>query len=169
MRPDYFYKDQFDATQIAPKLYQGSAPPPGNELRSRGFDVLVLCAEEIQPDAVHFPGVTVIYAPMDDGFYVPEHVAHPAAMKVARALRAGKRVLVTCAMGLNRSGLVTGLALWYAAHWSGETCVARIQSNRRGALFNNTFASYLKRLPARTTTRRKPYLGSDNQLALRGA
>jgi protein-tyrosine phosphatase len=167
---DYYrHKEQFDASQIAPRLYQGSAPPPGNELRQRGFDVLVLCAEEIQPSPVYFPSITVIHAPMDDGMFIPESVAHPAAMKVSRALHSGKRVLVTCAMGLNRSGLVTALSLWYALGLSGQACVEAVRAGRRGALFNSDFARYLKQLPARSTRRSKPYAQVDSQLRLRTA
>ena len=120
-------REGFDANQIAPKLYQGSPPPPGPELRARGIDVVVLCAEEIQPPDWTFPGVRVIHAPMDDSERIPERVAHNAAREVARALRAGKRVLITCAMGLNRSGLVSAQALWYATGMPGYKCVEAVR------------------------------------------
>lgn len=136
----------FDADYIAPKLYQGSAPPPGPELRARGFDLLVLAAEEIQPPAWAFPGVRVIYAPSDDSSHIPESTAHPAAQEVARYLRAGKRVLVTCAAGLNRSGLISALALWYATGRSGRECVAQVQKRRAYALCNTWFADYVSSL-----------------------
>lgn len=142
----YRHTERFDASQIAPRLYQGSAPPPGVELRARGFDLLVLAAEEIQPPAWTFPGVRVIHAPSDDSSIIPEQSAHAAALEVAHALKAGKRVLVTCAMGLNRSGIITALALWYYTGRSGRECVTLVQARRKQALCNRDFAAYVSSL-----------------------
>jgi hypothetical protein len=153
----YRHRETFDADRLAPKLYQGSAPPPGPELRARGFDVLVLAAEEIQPPSWAFPGVQVIHAPSDDGEIIPERSAHAAAQEVARALKQGKRALVTCAMGLNRSGIISALALWYATGRPGHECVALVQRKRRSALCNHWFVEYLSALPARD--KRQPIPG----------
>lgn len=154
---DYYRHTRgFDAHRLAPRLYQGSAPPAGPELRARGFDMLVLAAEEIQPPEQMFPGVRVIRAPSDDSSHIPEATAHPAAQEVARALRAGKRVLVTCAMGLNRSGIISALALWYATGRPGAECVAQVQNNRPNALCNGWFADYVSALPPRGKGARIP-------------
>lgn len=147
----------FSATQIVPGLWQGEFPPPGSNLRMLGFDVLVLCAQELQPPARSYPDVRVVRAPMDDSFAVPVELAHGTARNVARVLNANKRVLVTCAMGLNRSGLVSALALWYTRNWSGERCVARVQAQRAGALCNSAFARYVRSLPPREAPTRSVF------------
>ena len=99
------------ASQIIPNLWQGGLVPRGH---IQGVDVLVLCAMEHQPRSAELPGVRmVVHAPMDDAEPSLEEVvtARQAAAHVAHALRHGRRVLVTCAQGRNRSGLVSALAL----------------------------------------------------------
>lgn len=99
-----------EASRIWKNLYQGSEPPVGKFVRYAGFDVLVLCAEEYQPEPYRFPGVSVLHVPLND---VPLPLAEEEAQKIRRTgaaivkhLRLGKRVLVTCHAGLNRSGIV---------------------------------------------------------------
>ena len=100
MRPDYHY--------LLPNLAQGSAPPP---FISIPFDVVVLSAMEYQPP---MPGYTVMNVPLDDG-PPPDK---PTRMRIRRAAREiadhvrwGRRVLVTCWQGRNRSGVLAGLAM----------------------------------------------------------
>ncbi len=138
-----------DADRIAPRLWQGADPPQGPWLHELGVNVLVLCAAESQPSAHRFPGIKVIYAPMHDSAHVPADVAGPAAERVARYVRRGKRVLVCCAMGWNRSGLVTALALWILTGVSGAECVKQVQSRRENALGNEQFRQYVEALPPR--------------------
>ena len=57
-------------------------------------------------------------------------------------LERGDRVLSHCGMGLNRSALMAGLILMYGG-MSGADAVARIQSRRTGALYNEVFRDYL--------------------------
>lgn len=144
-----------DADLVHPGLLQGSAPPRGSALADLGIDLLVLCAEELVPGQRprHFPGVRLHRAPMDDGDLIPELTAHEAALRVARAVRRNQQVLVTCAMGWNRSGLVSALALWYLTGAPGRACVQGVQRARPGALRNPWFAEYLRRLPARPARR----------------
>ena len=94
---------------VTTRLAQGSAPT-NSDLRG-AFDAVVLCARELQDLPLY--GVEVIHAPLDDDrpSRAEVQIAWNAAKRVARRIRAGRRVLVTCAMGWNRSGLVTGLAL----------------------------------------------------------
>ncbi len=56
--------------------------------------------------------------------------------------KAGKKVLVHCTQGKNRSGLVNGCILWLNG-MSGEEAVKLIQTKRPGALFNPVFKKYL--------------------------
>lgn len=135
------------ATRIAPKLYQGSKPPIGERLREIGVDVLILCAMEYQPPESDFPGVRVEHAPLDDGELDERQwkIAQKAATKAALAVRSGKRTLVTCAMGANRSGLVTALTLRQLTGRSGSRIIRHIRDRRPGSLCNPWFVKALER------------------------
>lgn len=140
--------DDYKAHKIADRLYQGGRPPPGDGLKNAGIDVLVLCAEEWQ-DATMYPGVTVIHAPGDDDRRLSTLFRclptwQAAARQVIEHLKAGRTVLVTCMQGLNRSGMVTALALRELTGWSGQVIVKHIQDRRPNALFNDTFAHYIE-------------------------
>ena len=94
------------------RLAQGSAPAPGVRMP---FDTVVLAAAEYQPE---LPGFEVLRIPLYDRFPPdppPDAMTRAAvqetARRIARRVRAGRRVLVTCRAGINRSGLVAGLAL----------------------------------------------------------
>jgi protein-tyrosine phosphatase len=109
-------------------LAQGSAPPPGVRIP---FDVIVLAAMEYQPD---LPGYEVLHVPLDDGPPPsPRERAHirENAKRIARRVRAGKRVLVTCWQGRNRSGVLAGLAL-VELGLPGNRAARRIQRIRNG-------------------------------------
>jgi len=146
---------ELDATRIAPRLYQGSRPPKGHVVRRARFDVLALCAEEIQPPDDDFPGVAVVRALLDDAELssIEAESAKKAALRVAQAVAAGARVLVTCQAGRNRSGLVVGLALHQLTGWPGLKVVQHIRSLRMTpsgpALTNRSFAAALQRLRGR--------------------
>jgi len=146
-----------DAHEIAPNLWQGGAPPYGTAVAEGGFDVLVLCAREIQPPSVYFPDVQVIHAPNDDhpafGHLTKNKLqtAISAARRVASAVQEGKKVLVTCAAGLNRSGLVTSIALHMLYGWPGSQCIQTVRANRGSVngmipLSNDEFARALDNL-----------------------
>ncbi len=140
-----------DASRVAERLYQGGAPRQGHGLALGGFHVLVLCAEEIQPPAHRFPGLTVVHAGIDDDRLsdAEGRTVTEAALHVARFWRDGARVLVTCAQGRNRSGLVMALALHELAGMSGVHAILRVRQVRDNALTNDAFVAALKRLPAR--------------------
>lgn len=149
-----------NATRIAQKLWQGSAPACRTPLKSTGFDVLVLTAKEHQLSASCFPDMRVIHAELDDSGPPPTHRelrdAHRAALEASELWRRGARVLVTCQMGVNRSGLVTALILRHALGISGKEArrivqAARVVDTAHGpmrALSNEHFASHLDSLPA---------------------
>ena len=111
-------------------LAQGSVPPPGVRIP---FDVIVLAAVEHQD--VDLPGYEVIRVPLDDSGPPPSPadraLIRATALRIARRVRAGKRVLVTCHQGKNRSGVLSGLAL-VELGLSRERAVGRIQRYRDG-------------------------------------
>lgn len=144
-----------DANRIAPGLYQGAYPPEGDAVRRAGFDVLVLCAVELQRPADRFAGVKVLHVPLDDsGRRMTGDEwsrANGAALAVSKLLDGGARVLVTCAAGRNRSGLVSALTLYLRTTASAAACVSRVQAARQApsgpALSNRDFVAALTRLP----------------------
>jgi protein-tyrosine phosphatase len=129
----------------------GAAPDPTRPYPE--FDVIVLCAEEVQPTFQRFKG-TVIRAPFDDSPYPTakeRKIAIRAAREVAKRLRKGQRVLVTCAQGLNRSGLVVGIALKMAARMHVNEIIERIRKARGDwALSNPAFERFLRGFSAKT-------------------
>jgi len=146
-----------EASEIIPNLWQGSYPPFGSRLNREGFKLLVLCANEFQFETSLFDWCSVVHAPNEDS---PNHpltreqlvIAVSAARKVADAVNKGQKTLVTCAAGLNRSGLVTGISLHLIKGWDGEACIERVRTRRgkRGDLYplcNESFAEALRKLP----------------------
>lgn len=139
-----------DADRVAPRLYQGSKPPMGPAVKFAGFDALVLCAEEYQPTAEAFPGVRVHHVPLDDHLRPLSEREWKsiigAAGFAAHHARRGRRVLVTCQMGLNRSGIVSATALMMLAGIGAREAIFLVKSNRAGSLSNSSFVEQLSRL-----------------------
>lgn len=144
---------ELEADEILPNLWQGSFP---NLLSASeaGFEVVVLCAREMlggheERNEYKMHGMTVVEAPFDDTKWpTPEELstARWAASKVTSAVLEGKKVLVTCQAGLNRSGLVNGIALRDIKKITGIESVMIIKGRRENALFNNTFAQHIYNL-----------------------
>lgn len=125
-------------------LAQGSRPPVGVRLP---FEVIVLAAWEYQPE---MPGYEVMYVPLDDEFEEPvtredRLRIRAAARAVARRVRAGRRVLVTCHQGRNRSGVIAGLALVELGVPRNQA-VRRIRALRNG-LTNPHFYAMVRGTP----------------------
>ena len=137
-------------SRIAPKHWQGGYPLWPRQLKRAGFDVIVLAADDLQPEdtlAAHeqYPGMIVICAPLDDREGITDgeiDVARDAADRVVEHLGRGRRVLVTCQMGWNRSGLISGLALCQRCGMAGSEAIATIQKVRPKALFNESFCLF---------------------------
>lgn len=126
------------------RLAIGSAPPPGSPLR---FDLLVLTAMEYQPPADTFPGLHLLYVPLDDADIPATDIdrARRAGCVCADFVRKHKRVLVTCYQGRNRSGLVTAFALKELGYTT-RAAVSTIRAVRGSdALSNPWFVRALNR------------------------
>jgi len=139
--------DRAEMSEVAPGLWVGSKPKPGS---IPGIDVIVLAAQEYQLPAALFPDTEIIHAPLDDD---PRRLmrldeialATRTANRVARRLRAGRRVLATCQMGLNRSSLVAALAMHDVFGMSADEIVTRIRQARGVlALSNPSFEGLLR-------------------------
>lgn len=138
------------ASRIHPRLWQGSK----YSLRSRTlvqFRVVVLCADEVQPPLSDFPlGIKVIRCPLRDeetplSAQDTNQVMH-AAQRCARSVLRGRRTLITCNAGLNRSGLVMATTLHLLTGQPGFECARVVQRRRPGALYNRTFLREIYRL-----------------------
>lgn len=137
---------ELDASFIARTLAQGSRPRTGEVVASHGYDVLALCELEWQPKGERFPGVRVVHVPLDDEDPLRAETvwtARRGARMVAEHMRKGRRALVCCHAGLNRSGLVSALILRELLGVPGQKCRELVQACRPGALFNPAFARYL--------------------------
>jgi hypothetical protein len=140
---------ELEADEVIPNLWQGSFPRILSAAEA-GFDLVVLCAQEMLrgdvADDYQMHGIRVIEAPFDDTPWPSGDelkMAHWAAAKVAAAHRDGKKILVTCQAGLNRSGLVNALAVREIRGLPGHEAVLLVRGARDGALCNNTFAMYV--------------------------
>lgn len=114
------------ADWIADKLWLGSFPdacPPG-------VDVVFLCAKELQNMGNEYD-CEVVRVPLDDAAPTAREVqfALEAAKQVNVFRKQGKRVLVTCAQGVNRSALVVALALMRHG-WSADDAIDHIRERR---------------------------------------
>jgi protein-tyrosine phosphatase len=62
-----------------------------------------------------------------------------------RVIRAGGRVLTTCHMGINRSGLLSGLILVRAYGLTGDEAIERVRQGHGSiALSNRSFREFLR-------------------------
>lgn len=163
---DALRKDGHDVDYIESRTYMGAFPrvPAGNatwrriptpenpvHLAQHGIHVLVLCAEELQPDASAYPGVEIVRVPLEDDYtnWPRQSTVQLVKDTVARLHRLwldDARILVTCAQGRNRSGLVTGLLL-NARGMSGKAAVQHIRRHRKSGdgevLGNPLFAAWV--------------------------
>ena len=94
-------------------------------------------------------GILYLYFPFQDDALPDADVLAASAEYVSQLVRAGRRVLVHCGLGLNRSPLLAGLVL-HQLGWSGEDAVARLRERRPGALYNELYCDYLRALGAPT-------------------
>lgn len=140
-----------DFQWIAPNLAQGSFPSNDPSLLWSHFDVVVYMAmpeEGGQPDVLTMPGKKVLRAPIDDRgapiSETEERRVRRVLPEVVSAVRSGKRVLVSCMHGRNRSGLVVGLAMRHLyPSMEAQKVVQHIRERRKAlsgpALTNRRF------------------------------
>ncbi len=135
-----------ESSLILPTLFISAHPEPGT---LTDIDVLVGVAKECPVCAADHPGVQVLHVPLvDDGPPSDEDwaLALKAAENVMHHRTAGRRVLVSCKMGYNRSGLVVALALVQQGY-TGKAAIALLRQGRgHNALNNEFFEARVKRL-----------------------
>lgn len=131
-----------DRSQITPNIWVGAVPTDLENLPNRGFSHLVLCAEEHQFPNKKVEGLDIRRCPLIDidvGEIFNLDQAINAAHWTADAAFSGGKVLVTCAAGVNRSALVTALALRLLGV-SPQAAIDQIRARRFPyCLSNDTF------------------------------
>lgn len=137
-----------DAHEVIPNVWQGSKPPQGRRLADAGFDVLVLAAQEHQPQSKRFPGVRVYHVPLEDRLepltQAEADLIDLAAQQAAMHAAVGRQVLITCAMGINRSGIITARTVQILTGASAEQAIRQVKRRRKPmALINPTFVRHL--------------------------
>ena len=140
----------YDASNVYPKLWVGAAPPVDRSYP--GVDMIVLCAREYQPEKfAHFSGQIVRVAIPDDALSSDElRRALAGGTQVAKAITEGKRALVTCAAGINRSAMVAGFALQHVTKMSTDEIIATMRLKRnKDCLYNPAFRDYLRKFQKR--------------------
>ena len=137
------------------KLYQGGASVLYDAawFRDHPVSLLVLAAEEVQPPKTTMAGLvgmTIWRLKLDDVLnplspQAAKQVLLTAAV-VADSLDKGHNVLVTCAMGLNRSGLINAVAIRMLTGAPAGAVIRAIRRRRGGALTNATFNAFISGL-----------------------
>ena len=126
------------------------------------WDVVIFCAAEEPPPPQALSDsarkVRAYHCPINDAELTQEEkfLAVQAANVAGRYFLSGARVLITCAAGKNRSGLVTALTIDALTGEGGKTAAGLVRHKRqslppelRPALTNGSFLRYLSQIEPR--------------------
>ncbi len=132
------------------RLWIGGAPVDYSWARRRGIDVVVDVSDpDMQPRPDEVRDIDYRKCPLADHDELPDiEQVEELVGHVVDSVRAGRRVLVHCSFGKNRSGLVVTLAVRELLGVTGAKAVALVRSRRHRAVNNQTFAAYVEALPA---------------------
>ena len=128
---------------VIPKLYIRGALSPKvypEDLEAEAIHRVYALHGPGQPNLVCWEGYR--HRPMADSRKIPENV-HAVVAEVLDDFNAGKRVVVICLEGRNRSGLVVALTLCDLGY-TGAEAVARLREVRPTTLYNPFFQSYVE-------------------------
>ena len=136
-------------THMLPGLWHGGCPVDFDWVRRAGIDAVVDLADpDAYPPADAIEGLTYVKCPLVDADDVPDPgVTLRLAHLVGGLVRDGRRVLVHCTFGRNRSGLLVSLVVRDLLGVTGAQALAHVQSRRDGAVNNESFAHWLRSLP----------------------
>lgn len=124
----------YDCTRLTDNLFVGACPY-GAPLNKYKFDLIVLCAEEYQPEKVRGVG-HIMHLPLRDFKLSMRRIdrVEYMAQLLAPAINEGKKVLVCCMGGLDRSAFVCALILHHMTGMSPACAAEYVKERRRGAL-----------------------------------
>lgn len=126
--------------EVAPGLYQGDFPENAVDW-SRFDDVVSMSTGAPSPQLG--PDGLWLHVPIPDGEMVEPDRVRETARIVADRVVAGRRVLVHCWAGLNRSGVVAARALMFMGAPVDEAIAAVRAARGPEALFNGHFVAWL--------------------------
>ena len=132
------------------QLWHGGCPVDFAWVRATGIDVVLDLADaDAHPPAEEIDGLIYLKCPLVDHDALPdEGLTLRLAGLVAGLVGDGHRALVHCTFGRNRSGLIVSLIVREALNLTGAQALEHVQSRRRGTVNNETFAAWLRTLPA---------------------
>ena len=132
------------------RLWIGGAPVDYAWARRQGIDVVVDVSDPDQkPDPGDVRDFDYRKSPLVDGDELPDgEQVDELVRHVVDSVRDGRRVLVHCSFGKNRSGLVVTLAVRELLGISGAQAVEIVRLRRHRAVNNEVFAAYVEGLPA---------------------
>ena len=136
-----YRSDNVTWDEVVPGLFQGDWPHPADLTE---FDVLVsMTAEGVPPTPDARPDLVHLVCAIHDAEMTCPDEVRGMAREVARRHAHGERVLVHCAQGLNRSGVVVARALMFSGYSAPDA--VRAVRNARGpwALCNEHFEAWL--------------------------
>jgi protein-tyrosine phosphatase len=133
-----------DVTQdeVVPGLWQGDWPYPSDLSM---FDIVISATAEGRPPVPSLrPGAWHIHVPIHDHEMDQPDLVRDVARQVSMVHAEGRNVLVHCAQGLNRSGVIVARALMFEG-WPVEDAI-RVVRQARGAyaLSNPWFVAWLQ-------------------------
>ena len=131
------------------RLWQGGCPVDFAWVRATGLDVVLDVADaDAHPPEEAIQGLTYLKCPLVDEGTVPDPVLTLGlAALVARLVDDGRRALVHCTFGRNRSGLVATLVVRELLDLSGADALAHVRERRRNVVNNAAFEEWLESLP----------------------
>lgn len=128
--------------EVVPGLCQASSYLDPPDLFVEGFDAIFDLGGWPRGDSV--PGLPYVFHQIDDVPWIDDPSAIDAmGEQVASRVRVGERVVVNCAAGLNRSGLLVGRALIALGYAPVEAIELVRQARGIHALSNHRFAAWL--------------------------
>lgn len=137
---------------IPEKLYMSGEPSSHPErLVEAGINVVVNLSEHEDHIDITSLADEYLHWPIEDGPLPDLRTLWRMVDWVVGAVENGRRVLVHCDAGLNRSGLVCALVVKDLLHLSGSAAVGHIRLHRDAyALCNDTFVEYIDTLKAQS-------------------
>lgn len=125
-------------------LISGATDGRVESLRAQGIDAVVCLLNAEDPLVANEYAENYHHVPLSDGKRVNQPGITYAVGLVVAHLALGRRVLVHCLQGRNRSGLIAGLALRKFHGLSGLDALTQVRLARPNALYNPAFAWLLE-------------------------
>ena len=130
------------------RLFVSGAIDEWSELTSLAISVVIDLEGGVDEGIPVLPGgIQYLCIPFEDDALPDRAVLAAATEYVERMIASGRRVLVHCSAGINRSPLFAGVVL-HRLGWSGRDALERLRERRPGALYNELYSAYLENLDA---------------------